>query len=45
MVRVLPLEAPPTIRTLGFLAGHGVVEVDVKEAFAADIDAMFGATR
>ena len=45
MVRVLPLEAAPTFRTLGFLAGHGVVEVDVKEAFATDIDAMFGAAR
>ena len=43
MVRVLPLETAPTVRTLGFLAGHGVVEVDVKEAFATDIDAMFGA--
>jgi prevent-host-death family protein len=43
MVRVLPLEAAPTVRALGFLAGHGVVEVDVKEAFATDIDSMFGA--
>ena len=45
MVRVLPLEVPPAFRTLGFLAGQGVVEVDVKEAFSADIDAMFGAAR
>jgi prevent-host-death family protein len=45
MVRVLPLEAAPAFRTLGFLAGHGVVEVDVKEGFVADIDAMFGAAR
>ncbi len=43
MVRVLPLAAAPTIRVLGFLAGRGVVKVDVKEAFATDIDAMFGA--
>ena len=42
MVRVLPLEAAPTVRALGFLAGYGVVEVDVKEAFATDIDLMFG---
>jgi len=41
MVRVLPLEAAPAFRTLGFLAGQGVVDVDVKTAFAADIDAMF----
>ena len=45
MVRVLPLEAALAFMTLGFLAGHGVVEVDVKEAFATDIDAMFGAAR
>lgn len=44
MVRVLPLEVPPVFRTFGFLAGQGVVEVNVKEAFAADIDAMFGAS-
>ena len=45
MVRVIPLEAAPASRVLGFLAGQGVVAVDVKEAFAADIEAMFGAPR
>lgn len=45
MVRVLPLEVPSAFRTLGFLAGQGVVEVDVKEAFSADIDSMFDASR
>ena len=45
MVRVLPLEAAQASRTLGFLAGQGTVAVDVKDAFTADIDAMFGATR
>lgn len=43
MVRVVPLEAPPTLRVLGFLAGKGEVKADVKKAFAADIDAMFDA--
>lgn len=43
MVRVVPLEAPPTLRVLGFLAGQGEVKADVKKAFAADIDAMFDA--
>ena len=41
MVRVIPLEAPPAFRTLGFLAGRGVVQARLKEDFAADIDAMF----
>jgi len=45
MVRVVPLEAVPAVRKLGFLAGQGTVEADVKEAFASDIDAMFGAPR
>jgi prevent-host-death family protein len=45
MVRVVPLEAVPVARTLGFLAGQGTVTADVKEAFAVDIDAMFGAPR
>ena len=42
MVRVVPLEAAPTVRTLGFLAGQGVVQADVKQAFAKDMEAMFG---
>lgn len=45
MVRVLPLEAVPTARALGFLAGQGTIDLDVKGAFAADIDAMFSAAR
>jgi prevent-host-death family protein len=45
MVRVLPLEAAPTVRALGFLIGKGVIKADVKTAFAGDIGEMFGATR
>ena len=45
MVRVVPLEATPSVRTLGFLAGQGVLKADVKEAFVADIEAMFGMGR
>lgn len=42
MVRVVPLEAPPAVRTLGFLAGRGVVKVDIKSAFQSEVDSMFG---
>jgi len=45
MVRVLPLLAPPAIRTLGFLAGRGVVRANLKQDFAVDIDAMFSSAR
>jgi len=45
MVRVVPLEAPPALRTLGFLAGQGVVRAKLKQDFAADIDTMFSSTR
>ena len=45
MVRVVPIEAPPASRPLGFLTGKGIVEADVKLAFAADIEAMFGTAR
>ena len=45
MVRVVPIEAPPTVRALGFLAGQGNIEADVKAAFVDDIDAMFSAGR
>ena len=41
IVRVVPIEAPPVLRMLGFLAGRGIVQADVKSAFAADIDALF----
>jgi prevent-host-death family protein len=43
MVRVIPIEPVPTARALGFLAGQGVVSLDVKTGFAAEIDNMFGA--
>lgn len=42
LVRVVPIESVPTVRTLGFLAGQGVITADVKAAFAGDIEAMFG---
>lgn len=45
MVRVVPLEPAPAVRRLGFLAGQGVLKADVKEAFVADIEAMFSAGR
>ena len=45
MVRVVPLEAVPAVRTLGFLAGQGSVEADVKKAFVVDIETMFDAPR
>lgn len=45
MVRVVPLEAPSKVRTLGFLAGQGSIDVDVKEAFVDDIEAMFHGRR
>jgi prevent-host-death family protein len=45
MVRVVPLQAVPAQRSLGFLAGQGVITADVKAAFAADIEAMFSGPR
>ena len=45
MVRVVPIEALPAQRALGFLTGAGVIQADVKAAFADDIDAMFGGGR
>lgn len=45
LVRVVPIEPPPTQRTLGFLAGRGVVDADLKADFAADIEAQFGIAR
>lgn len=41
MVRVVPLEPVAPTRTLGFLAGQGVVERDVKSGFATEIEGMF----
>jgi prevent-host-death family protein len=45
MVRVVPIENLPAVRTLGFLAGQGVISADVKSSFAGEIEAMFGGTR
>ena len=45
MVRLVPLEPQPTDRTLGFLAGQGVLKADLKKSFSADIDAMFAKER
>ena len=45
MVRVVPLQSPPVTRKLGFLAGQGVVTAPLKQAFSADIEAMFGLRR
>jgi len=45
MVRVAPLEPQPVARTLGFLAGRGAIEADVKESFVGEIAAMFGLGR
>ena len=42
MVRVVPVHAPPAKRSLGFLVGRGKIGADLKAAFSADIDAMFG---
>lgn len=45
MVRVVPIEPPSAVRALGFLAGQGTIQADVKMAFAGDIAAMFGGQR
>lgn len=45
MVRVVPIEAPPAKRRLGFLAGKAVVTADLKKDFVEDIDAMFHGDR
>lgn len=45
MVRVVPIDAPPLLRVLGFLAGQGIIDADLKTAFADDIDAMFNPGR
>ncbi|HMQ74407.1 MAG: type II toxin-antitoxin system prevent-host-death family antitoxin [Rhodoferax sp.] len=42
VVRVVPLEAPPAQRALGFMAGRGRIDLDVKADFGDDIEAMFG---
>jgi prevent-host-death family protein len=45
MVRVVPLQAPPVLRVLGFLAGEGKIGGDVKADFAVEIDSMFDGSR
>jgi prevent-host-death family protein len=45
MVRVVPINAVSAQRTLGFLAGKGVVSTDLKQGFESDIEAMFGRPR
>jgi prevent-host-death family protein len=45
MVRVVPLQPVPAQRSLGFMAGQGVITDDVKSAFAADIEALFHGAR
>ena len=45
MVRVVPLQAPPALRVLGFLVGQGTIDADVKADFAAEIESMFGGAR
>ncbi len=42
MVRVVPIEAPPTKRRLGTMAGQGTAELDLKKGFEGDINRMFG---
>lgn len=45
MVRLVPVRTRSTRRALGFLSGRGIADADIKAAFAADIEAMFGAPR
>lgn len=42
MVRVVPIVAAPVARNLGFMAGQGVIDADVKLAFEVDMAEMFG---
>jgi prevent-host-death family protein len=41
MVRVVPVDPPPARRPLGFMAGEGCIDLDVKQDFADDIERMF----
>ena len=41
LVRLVPVVTDPPPRRLGFLAGTARVEADLKQAFAAEITAMF----
>ena len=42
MVRVIPIEPVPATRTLGSLAGQGVIALDVETGFEAEIGSMCG---
>ena len=42
LVRLVPLEPPAQGRRGGFLRDTAVITADVKGAFSAEIDAMFG---
>ncbi|MCW5611662.1 MAG: type II toxin-antitoxin system Phd/YefM family antitoxin [Rubrivivax sp.] len=41
VARLVPVQPPPATRALGFLAGRGCAEAQLKRDFAADIDSMF----
>jgi prevent-host-death family protein len=41
MVRLVPIEPQPASRRLGFMAGEGRIELDVKAGFSADVEEMF----
>jgi prevent-host-death family protein len=43
VARLLPLESPAQVRQLGFMAGQGSIEAELKRNFACDIAGMFGA--
>lgn len=41
VVRVVPVEPPSARRSLGFMVGQGQFDLDVKDAFGAEIEQMF----
>lgn len=41
VVRVVPVEPPPALRSLGFMAGLGQMDLDVKADFGAEMEQMF----
>lgn len=41
VVRVVPIEPPAASRRLGFMAGAGCIDLDVKDDFASDVHDMF----
>jgi prevent-host-death family protein len=42
VARLVPVQPPPATRTLGFLAGQGRADADLKRSFAGEVAAMFG---